>query len=189
VRKAALVPTCQNSGFGTDGTHQTLYSANLVAVAEELLAPWQTCRGSYPSGGVDDNRPPMFSVPNGLNVVPSPLNRRRCENEDSSGRAAETNTRTCEHNGKSAAIRESIVLPRQRFPYQRDQALRSATVWQACQCSPSSYDDGAADGTTGLAGHKIRALVRGEAAFSTSVPARSADNGPGIHMAKIAVGA
>src|SRR5207245_6210377 len=46
------------------------------------------------------------------------------------GRAAETNTRTCEHNGKSAAIRESIVLPRQRFPYQRDQALRSATVWQ-----------------------------------------------------------
>src|SRR5438093_5582697 len=27
-------------------------------------------------------------------------------------RAAETNTRTCEHNGNSAAIRESIVLPR-----------------------------------------------------------------------------
>src|SRR6266480_6150817 len=26
-------------------------------------------------------------------------------------RAAETNTRTCEHNGKSAAIRENIVLP------------------------------------------------------------------------------
>ena len=60
---------------------------------------------------------------------------------------------------------------------------------EACQCSPSSYDDGAADGTTGLAGIKVRALVRGEAAFSTSVPARSADNGPGIHMAKIAVGA
>jgi hypothetical protein len=54
---------------------------------------------------------------------------------------------------------------------------------------PSSYDDGAADGTTGLAGIKVRALVRGEAASSTSVPARSADNGPGIHMAKIAVGA
>ena len=54
--------------------------------------------------------PPMFPVPNGLNVVPSPLNRR--QNEDSFGRAAETNTRTCEHNGKSAAIRESIVLPR-----------------------------------------------------------------------------
>jgi hypothetical protein len=37
---------------------------------------------------------------------------RRWKNEDSFGRAAETNTRTCEHNGKSAAIRESIVLPR-----------------------------------------------------------------------------
>jgi len=58
---------------------------------------------------------------------------------------------------------------------------------EACQCSPSSYDDGAADGTTGLAGHKVRALVRGEAASSASIPARSADNGPGIHMAKIAV--
>ena len=69
----------------------------------------------------------------------------------------------------------------------------SATVGdglaEACQRSPSSYDDGAADGTTGLAGIKVRALVRGEAASSTSVPARSADNGPGIHMAKIAVGA
>ena len=36
---------------------------------------------------------------------------------------------------------------------------------------------------------KVRALVRGEAASSTSVQARFADNGPGIHMAKIAVGA
>ena len=53
-----------------------------------------------------------------------------------------------------------------------------------CQCSPSSYDDGAADGTASLAGHKVRALVRGEAASSASVPARSADNGPGIHVAK-----
>ena len=60
---------------------------------------------------------------------------------------------------------------------------------EACQCSPSSYDDGAADGTAGLARTKVRALVRGEAPFSTSVPARSADNGPGIHMAKTAVGA
>ena len=60
---------------------------------------------------------------------------------------------------------------------------------EACQRSPSSYDDGAADGTSGLAGLKVRALVRGEAASSASVPARSADNGPGIHMAKIAVGA
>ena len=53
--------------------------------------------------------------------------------------------------------------------------------------SVSSYDDGAADGTTGLAGPKVRALVRCEAAPSVSVPARSTDNGPGIHMAKIAV--
>src|SRR6266513_2746987 len=60
---------------------------------------------------------------------------------------------------------------------------------EACQRSPSSYDEGAADGTTGLAGIKVRALVRGEAASSTSEPARSADNGPGIHMAKISVGA
>src|SRR4029077_7020463 len=55
-----------------------------------------------------------------------------------------------------------------------------------CRRSVSSYDDGAADGTTGL---KVRALVRGEAAHGASVPARSADNGPGIHMAKTAVGA
>ena len=60
---------------------------------------------------------------------------------------------------------------------------------EARQRSPSSHDDGAADGTGALAGIKVRALVRGEAASSTSVPARSADNGPGIHMAKIAVGA
>ena len=58
---------------------------------------------------------------------------------------------------------------------------------EACQCSPSSYDDGAADDTNPLAGIKVRALVRGEAASSASVPACSADNGPGIHMAKIAV--
>jgi hypothetical protein len=58
---------------------------------------------------------------------------------------------------------------------------------EACQRSAPSYDDGAADGTAGLAGIKVRALVRGEAASSTSVPARSADNGPGIHNVKIAV--
>ena len=59
---------------------------------------------------------------------------------------------------------------------------------QVCQRSLSSYEDPSADGT-GLAGHKVRALVRGEAASGASVPARSADNGPGIHMPKIAVGA
>ena len=60
---------------------------------------------------------------------------------------------------------------------------------EACQRLPSSYDDGAADGTAGLAGINVRALVRGEAASSTSVPARSANNGIGFHKVKIAVGA
>ena len=55
--------------------------------------------------------------------------------------------------------------------------------------SPSSYDDGAADGTTGLAGINVQASVQGEAAFSTSVPARSANNGIGFHKVNIAVGA
>ena len=55
--------------------------------------------------------------------------------------------------------------------------------------SVSSYDDGAADGTTGLAGHKVQASVHGEAASSTSVPARSANNGIGFYKVKIAVGA
>ena len=68
-------------------------------------------------------------------------------------------------------------------------ATGSDGLAEACQRLPSSYDDGAADGTTGLAGHKVRALVRCEAARDASVPARSADNGPGIHMAKAAVGA
>jgi hypothetical protein len=58
---------------------------------------------------------------------------------------------------------------------------------EACQRSLSSHDDGAADGTTGLAGHKVHALVEGEAASSTSIPARSADNGNGVHNVKIAV--
>ena len=31
---------------------------------------------------------------------------------------------------------------------------------EVCQRSPSSYDDGAADGTTGLAGHKVQASVQ-----------------------------
>src|SRR6266404_6173070 len=41
---------------------------------------------------------------------------RRCKNEDSFGRAAKTNTRTCEHNGNSAAIRESIRLAEVALP-------------------------------------------------------------------------
>ena len=60
---------------------------------------------------------------------------------------------------------------------------------EACQRSPSSYDDGAADGTAGLAGREIHASVEGVAASSTSVPARPADNGSGFHNVKIAVGA
>lgn len=74
--------------------------------------------------------------------------------------------------------------PMYRFPYQQDQALRSATVWQRIGRLGSSYDDHAADGAASLAGHKVRAVVRGEGPSSASVPARSADNGPGIHMAK-----
>ena len=69
----------------------------------------------------------------------------------------------------------------------RSSATLGDGLAEACQRSASSYDEGAANGTTGLAGHKVRALVRGEAPFSASVSARSADNGPGIHMAKIAI--
>src|SRR5437764_8845653 len=41
------------------------------------------------------------------------------------------------------------------------------------QRSLSPYEDVASDGTAGLDGIKVRALVRGEADSSTSVPARS----------------
>jgi hypothetical protein len=84
----------------------------------------------------------------------------------------------------------------QFWPYLAEVALVPSTgssakpghgLAEACQRLPSSYDDGAADDTTGLAGIKVGALVRGEAASGASVPARSADNGPGIHMAKIAI--
>ena len=60
---------------------------------------------------------------------------------------------------------------------------------EVCQRSQPSYDDPSADGTTGLAGIKVQASVQGEAASSTSVPARSANNGIGFHKVKIAVGA
>src|SRR4029077_17510345 len=58
---------------------------------------------------------------------------------------------------------------------------------ELCQCSPSSHDDGAADGATGLAGHKVQASVHDEAASSASVPARAANNGIGFYKVKIAV--
>ena len=88
----------------------------------------------------------------------------------------------------SSFIQFSPCLAEVALPLSRgSSATLGDGLAEACQCSPSSYDDGAADGTTGLAGHKVRALVRGEAASSASIPARSADNGPGIHMAKIAV--
>src|SRR5438270_11350339 len=77
-----------------------------------------------------------------------------------------------------------VALP----PSTRSSATLGDGLAEACQRSPPSYDDGAADGTTGLAGIEVRALVRGEAASSTSVSARSADNGSGIHMAMICVG-
>src|SRR4029077_7297093 len=60
---------------------------------------------------------------------------------------------------------------------------------EGCRRSASSHDDGAADGTTGLPGLKVQASVHGEAASSTSVPARSANNGIGFYKVKIAVGA
>jgi len=60
---------------------------------------------------------------------------------------------------------------------------------EACQRSLFSHDDGAADGTAGLASRKVQASVQGVAASSTSVPARSADNGIGFYKVKIAVGA
>ena len=111
----------------------------------------------------------MFPVPNGLNVVPFRLNLRPCITATAyrSARASPCGGSACPE-GSSATVGERLA--------------------EVCQRLPSSYDDGAADGTSGLAGLKVRALVRGEAAFGASVPARSADNGPGIHMA-IAVGA
>jgi hypothetical protein len=86
-------------------------------------------------------------------------------------------------------VSSGLVCRRSACPTKGSSATLGDGFAEACQRSPSSHDDGAADGTTGLAGIKVRALVRGEAASSTSVPARSADNGPGVHMAKIAVGA
>jgi hypothetical protein len=59
--------------------------------------------------------PSMFTVPNGHIwpfIPPSENFSRRCKNEDSFDEPPKPNTRTCEHNGKSAAIPESIVLPR-----------------------------------------------------------------------------
>src|SRR2546430_17606358 len=50
-------------------------------------------------------------------------------------------------------------------------ATGSDGLAEACQRLPSSYGDGAADGTTGLAGHRVQASVHGEAASSTTVPA------------------
>src|SRR5262245_11800592 len=58
-----------------------------------------------------------------------------------------------------------------------------------CRRSVSSHDDGAADRATGVASRKVHAPVHGEAASSTSVPARSAHNGCQFHNVKIAVSA
>ncbi len=68
-------------------------------------------------------------------------------------------------------------------------SYRERRFGSVCRRSVSSYDDGAADGTAALAGHKVHASIGGEAASSTSVPARSANNGRPSHSVKIAVGA
>ena len=101
------------------------------------------------------------------------------------------------HSGKNASARPArdgkIDCPSRLAEVALARNGSSATVGdglaEACQHSPSSYDDGAADGTAGLAGIKVQASVQGEAASSTSVPARSANNGIGFHNVKIAVGA
>ena len=99
------------------------------------------------------------------------------------------------HSGKNASARPArdgkIDCPSRLAEVALARNGSSATVGdglaEAFQRSPPFYDDGAADGTAGLAGRQIRALVQGEAASSTSVPARSADNGNGVHNVKIAV--
>src|SRR5438876_9776973 len=58
-----------------------------------------------------------------------------------------------------------------------------------CQRSPSSYDDGATDGTAGVASRKVHAPVHSEGASGVSVPAHSAHNGCQFHNVKISVSA
>src|SRR5438128_5545955 len=60
---------------------------------------------------------------------------------------------------------------------------------EACQRLPSSYDEGAADGTAGVASRKVHAPVHSEGASGVSVPARSAHNGCQFHNVKISVSA
>ena len=55
-------------------------------------------------------------------------------------------------------------------------AKLGAVLAEACQRSVSSDDDGASDGTAGLAGRKVHALIQGVAAYRTSVPPCSANN-------------
>ena len=60
---------------------------------------------------------------------------------------------------------------------------------EACQRSAPSYDDGATDGTAGVASRKVHAPVHSEGASGVSVPARSAHNGCQFHNVKISVSA
>ena len=48
---------------------------------------------------------------------------------------------------------------------------------EVCQRSQPSYDNPSADGTAGLASHKVHALVQGVVASSTSVSARPPNDG------------
>jgi len=68
-------------------------------------------------------------------------------------------------------------------------ATGSDGLAEACQRLPSSYDDGAADGTAGVASRKVHAPVHSEGASGVSVPARSAHNGCQFHNVKISVSA
>ena len=121
------------------------------------------------------------------------MTRRRLPSENFAGVAktkilsGEPPKPTCELTQKRSDPREhrlaEVALP----PSTGSSATLGDGLAEACQRSAPSYDDGAADGTAGLAGRQIRASVQGEAASSTSVPARSADNGNGVHKVKIAV--
>ena len=63
------------------------------------------------------------------------------------------------------------------MPNQGSSATLGDGLAEVCQRSQPSYDNPSADGTAGLAGHKVQASVHGEAASSTSEPARAANNG------------
>src|SRR5207237_5642394 len=119
---------------------------------------------------------PTVEVTSGRSLLPSENFARRCKNEDSF-RASRRNQRAsitakAQRSARASSCRGSAS------PSTGSSATLGDGLAEACQRSPPSYDDGAADGTAALAGRKIHASVGGEAASSASVPARSANNGP-----------